>query len=137
MIPSDEAEDIFATSGSTPRFHGEGDWSETDFADFDDEPVHDEDSGELGALVDVPDIDDDELFAAEVGGPPPADPTPRPRGRRGDGRRVRGDRVDRPTGAAFDRPRRHHLPHRHRRHARGRGSGGVRLGAPPPPCSSP
>ncbi len=66
MIPSDEAEDIFATSGSTPRFRGEGDWSETDFADFDDEPVHDEDSGELGALVDVPDIDDDELFAAEV-----------------------------------------------------------------------
>ena len=50
MIPSDEADDIFATSGSTPRFRGEGDWSETDFADFDDEPVHDEDSGELGAL---------------------------------------------------------------------------------------
>ncbi len=68
MIASDDSldDDLFSTSGSTPRFRGEGDWSETDFADFDDEPVHDEDSGALGALVDVPDIDDDELFAAEV-----------------------------------------------------------------------
>jgi phosphatidate cytidylyltransferase len=67
MIASDDSlDDPLATSGSTPRFRGEGDWSETDFADFDDEPVHDEDSGALGALVDVPDIDDDELFAAEV-----------------------------------------------------------------------
>jgi phosphatidate cytidylyltransferase len=68
MIAGDDSldDDVFTTSGSTPRFRGEGDWSETDFADFDDEPVHDEDSGALGALVDVPDIDDDELFAAEV-----------------------------------------------------------------------
>ena len=67
MIAGDDVDDdIFTASGSTPRFRGEGDWSETDFADFDDEPVHDEDSGELGALVDVPDVDDDELFAAEV-----------------------------------------------------------------------
>ncbi len=81
MIPSDETDDIFATSGSTPRFRGEGDWSENDFADFDDEPVHDEDSGELGALVDVPDIDDDELFAAEVAARRP--PSRRTRARAG------------------------------------------------------
>ena len=139
MIPSDEADDIFATSGSTPRFRGEGDWSETDFADFDDEPVHDEDSGELGALVDVPDIDDDELFAAEVAGPPPAVPAhARRAGARRHRGRVRRNRVDRPTGAAVDRPRRLHHPHHHRRRARGR-----RLwwrspsDAPPPRCSSP
>jgi phosphatidate cytidylyltransferase len=70
MIPADESiaeEDIFSTSGSAPRFRGEaGEWSESDFGDFDEDPVHDETSGELGALVDIPDIDDDELFAAEV-----------------------------------------------------------------------
>jgi phosphatidate cytidylyltransferase len=59
-------EEIFSTSGST-RFRGEAaDWSDTDFGDFGDEPVHDEDSGALGALVDIPDVDEDELFAAEV-----------------------------------------------------------------------
>jgi phosphatidate cytidylyltransferase len=69
MISIDDSvdDDIFSTSGSTPRFRGEtGEWSESDFGDFDEDPVHDEGSGELGALVEVPDIDDDELFASEV-----------------------------------------------------------------------
>ncbi|MEX1006208.1 MAG: phosphatidate cytidylyltransferase [Acidimicrobiia bacterium] len=68
MISADDPldDDIFSTSGSTPRFRSEaGEWSESDFGDFDDDPVHD-DSGELGALVDVPDVDDDEVFADEV-----------------------------------------------------------------------
>jgi phosphatidate cytidylyltransferase len=82
MIPSEDVDDdIFSASGSAPRFRGEGDWSETDFADFEDDPVHDEDSGELGALVDVPDIDDDELFAAEVAARRP--PSRRTRARAG------------------------------------------------------
>jgi phosphatidate cytidylyltransferase len=64
ISPEDDVEDIF--SGSTPRFRADaGDWSENDFGDFDEEPVHD-DSGAFGALVDVPDVDDDEAFAAEV-----------------------------------------------------------------------
>jgi phosphatidate cytidylyltransferase len=62
----DDLDDIFSTSGSQPRFRGDaGDWSETDFGDFDDEPVHD-DSGAFGAVVEIPDVDDDEAFAAEV-----------------------------------------------------------------------
>jgi phosphatidate cytidylyltransferase len=63
----DDFDDIFSTSGSQPRFRGDAgsDWSESDFGDFDDEPVHD-DSGAFGAVVDVPDVDDDEAFAAEV-----------------------------------------------------------------------
>jgi phosphatidate cytidylyltransferase len=59
-------DDIFSTSGSTPRFRGEaGEWSEGDFGDFEDDPVHD-DSGEFGAVVEVPDVDEDELFATQV-----------------------------------------------------------------------
>ena len=80
QISGEIEEDIFSTSGSTPRFRGEAgvDWSETDFGDFGDEPVHDEDSGPLGALVDVPEVDEDELFAAEV------------EAKRAPGRRLRG-----------------------------------------------
>jgi len=59
-------DEIFSTSGSTPRFRGDAsDWSENDFGDFDEEPVHDP-SGDLGALIEVPDVDEDEVFAAEV-----------------------------------------------------------------------
>ncbi|HEY7107445.1 MAG TPA: phosphatidate cytidylyltransferase [Acidimicrobiia bacterium] len=77
MISAEEDEDIF--SGSTPRFRADaGDWSESDFGDFDEEPVHD-DSGAFGALVDVPEVDEDEAFAAEVAAK--RAPTRRPRGR--------------------------------------------------------
>jgi phosphatidate cytidylyltransferase len=66
QITSDDVEEELFTSGSVPRFRGEAsDWTEADFSDFDEEPVHD-DSGALGALVDVPDVDDSEAFAAEV-----------------------------------------------------------------------
>jgi len=66
QIAGEVDEEIFSTSGSTPRFRGEAaDWSSADFGDFDEEPLHDDDS-DVGALVDAPDIDDDELFAAEV-----------------------------------------------------------------------
>ena len=82
MIPSDEADDIFANSGSTPRFRGEGDWSETDFADFDDEPVHDEDSGELGALRRRSRHRRRRALRRRSRRPPPPDSAPRPGGRR-------------------------------------------------------
>jgi phosphatidate cytidylyltransferase len=60
------SDEVFSTTGSTPRFRGDAsDWSETDFGDFDEEPVHDP-SGDLGALIEVPDVDEDEVFAAEV-----------------------------------------------------------------------
>jgi phosphatidate cytidylyltransferase len=56
-------DDDMWSSGSTPRFRSDaGDWSESDFGD---DPLHD-DTTALGALVDHPDVDDDEEFAAEV-----------------------------------------------------------------------
>ena len=66
IAPEDGVEDdIFSPSGGM-RFRTDATgWSETDFGDFDDEPVHD-DSGAFGAIVEIPEVDDNEVFAAEV-----------------------------------------------------------------------
>jgi phosphatidate cytidylyltransferase len=91
QISTDEPieEELFS-SGSVPRFRGEAsDWSEADFGDFDEEPVHD-DSGALGALVDVPDVDDSELFAAEVAAKRAPERRGRGRGTRGGGAAAAG-----------------------------------------------
>ncbi|MET0894620.1 MAG: phosphatidate cytidylyltransferase [Acidimicrobiia bacterium] len=59
---SGELEDPWASAGG-PRFRGDAlDWSDSD---FDDEPLHD-DTTALGSLVDLPEVDEDEVFAAEV-----------------------------------------------------------------------
>jgi phosphatidate cytidylyltransferase len=61
--PGDE--EVWATSGSQPRFRSDaGDWDEGDFG-ISDEGLHD-DTTAMGALVDVPDVDEDEEFAAQV-----------------------------------------------------------------------
>jgi len=56
-------EDVWA-SASEPRFRDTGDWNEADFT-FGDESPHDETTA-MGALVDTPEVDEDEEFAAEV-----------------------------------------------------------------------
>ena len=63
--PGDE--EVWARRGNEPRLpSGDGDWDETDFATRRaTSGVHDETTA-IGALVDVPDVDDDEEFAAEV-----------------------------------------------------------------------
>jgi len=61
--PGDE--EVWAAAGSQPRFRSDaGEWGEGDF-DLGDEGLHDETTA-MGALVDVPDVDDDEEFAAQV-----------------------------------------------------------------------
>ncbi|MET0627383.1 MAG: phosphatidate cytidylyltransferase [Acidimicrobiia bacterium] len=51
-------------AGGGPRFRADvGSWDDTDFGG--DEPLHD-DTTALGSLVDLPEIDEDEVFAAEV-----------------------------------------------------------------------
>jgi phosphatidate cytidylyltransferase len=60
--PGDEA--VWAASGNQPRFRDAGDWGDADFG-FGDESLHDETTA-MGSLVDVPEVDDDEVFAAEV-----------------------------------------------------------------------
>jgi phosphatidate cytidylyltransferase len=60
--PGDEA--VWGTSGSQPRFRDAGDWGDSDFG-LGDESLHDETTA-MGSLVDVPDVDEDEQFAAEV-----------------------------------------------------------------------
>jgi phosphatidate cytidylyltransferase len=93
ISPDDSVEEELFSSGSVPRFRGEAsDWSEADFGDFDEEPVHD-DSGALGALVEVPDVDDSEAFAAEVA-------AKRAPSRRGRGRSTRGAAAGAAYGAA-------------------------------------
>jgi phosphatidate cytidylyltransferase len=59
--PEIEDDDLWASA--PPRFRSDaGAWSE---ADFGDDPLHD-DTTALGALVEVPDVDEEEAFAAEV-----------------------------------------------------------------------
>jgi phosphatidate cytidylyltransferase len=60
----DEPAAVEEAWGATgPRFRGEAnDWSDTDFGD---DPLHD-DTTALGSLVDLPEVDEDEVFAAEV-----------------------------------------------------------------------
>jgi phosphatidate cytidylyltransferase len=61
--PGDE--EVWATASNEPRFRSDvGDWNDSDFP-LGDEGLHDETTA-MGALVDVPDVDDDEEFAAEV-----------------------------------------------------------------------
>jgi phosphatidate cytidylyltransferase len=51
-------------SGSEPRFRDAGDWGDSDFG-FADESLHDE-STAMGSLVETPEVNEDEEFAAEV-----------------------------------------------------------------------
>jgi phosphatidate cytidylyltransferase len=61
--PGDE--EVWAAASSQPRFRSDaGDWDDADFA-LGDEGLHD-DTTAMGALVDVPEVDDDEEFAAQV-----------------------------------------------------------------------
>ena len=61
--PGDE--DVWAAANQ-PRYRSDaGDWDDTDFSLSDEGGVHDETTA-MGALVDIPDVDDDEEFAAQV-----------------------------------------------------------------------
>ena len=61
--PGDE--EVWAAAGNEPRFRSDaGDWGDGDFG-VGDEGLHDETTA-MGALVDVPVVDDDEEFAAQV-----------------------------------------------------------------------
>jgi phosphatidate cytidylyltransferase len=61
--PGDE--EVWAAASNEPRFRSDvGDWSDSDFA-LGDEGLHD-DTTAMGALVDAPEIDEDEEFAAQV-----------------------------------------------------------------------
>jgi phosphatidate cytidylyltransferase len=61
--PGDE--EVWSAAGNEPRFRSDaGDWGEGDFG-VGDEGLHDETTA-MGALVDVPPVDDDEEFAAQV-----------------------------------------------------------------------
>jgi phosphatidate cytidylyltransferase len=60
--PGDEA--AWGTAANQPRFRDAGDWGDSDFG-LGDESLHDETTA-MGSLVDVPDVDEDEQFAAEV-----------------------------------------------------------------------
>jgi phosphatidate cytidylyltransferase len=60
--PGDE--EVWAAASSQPRFRSDvAEWSDSDFGS--EEGLHDETTA-MGALVDVPDVDDDEEFAAQV-----------------------------------------------------------------------
>jgi phosphatidate cytidylyltransferase len=61
--PGDE--EVWAAAGNQPRFRSDaGEWGEGDF-DLGDDSLHDETTA-MGALVEIPDVDEDEEFAAEV-----------------------------------------------------------------------
>jgi phosphatidate cytidylyltransferase len=61
--PGDE--EVWAAAADQPRFRSEaGDWGDGDFG-ITDEGLHDETTA-MGALVDIPDVDEDEEFAAQV-----------------------------------------------------------------------
>jgi phosphatidate cytidylyltransferase len=61
--PGDE--EVWAAAGNQPRFRSDaGDWDDGDFS-LGAESV-DDDTTAMGALVDIPDIDEDEEFAAQV-----------------------------------------------------------------------
>ncbi len=63
--PGDEEVWAAAGAGNQPRFRSDaGDWGDGDFG-LGDESLHD-DTTAMGALVDTPDIDEDEEFAAQV-----------------------------------------------------------------------
>ena len=59
--PGDE--EVWAVAGSQPRFRSDaGEWGEGDF-DLGDEG---DDTTAMGSLVDVPEVDEEKEFAAEV-----------------------------------------------------------------------
>jgi phosphatidate cytidylyltransferase len=61
--PGDE--EVWAAASNEPRFRSDaGDYGDSDFA-LGDDGLHDETTA-MGALVDVPEVDDDEEFAAQV-----------------------------------------------------------------------
>jgi phosphatidate cytidylyltransferase len=61
--PGDE--EIWSAAGTEPRFRSDvGNWGEADFS-LGDESLHD-DTTAMGALVDIPEVDEDEEFAAQV-----------------------------------------------------------------------
>lgn len=61
--PGDE--EVWAAASNQPRFRSDvGDWNDSDFS-LGDEGLHDETTA-MGALVDAPEVDDDEEFAAQV-----------------------------------------------------------------------
>jgi phosphatidate cytidylyltransferase len=61
--PGDE--EVWAAASNQPRFRSDvGDYSDSDFS-LGDEGLHDETTA-MGALVDAPELDDDEEFAAQV-----------------------------------------------------------------------
>src|SRR5207253_10904046 len=63
VAADDDFDDDVWAGVQAPRFRSDvGSYSEGDFGD---DPLHD-DTTALGALVDMPEIDDDEEFAAEV-----------------------------------------------------------------------
>lgn len=72
MIADEPGDEEVWAAANQPRFRSDaGDWSDSpDFAPS-DEGLHDETTA-MGALVDVPDIDDDEEFAAQVAARRPA-----------------------------------------------------------------
>ena len=141
---SDDDDDDLWSGVSEPRFRSDvGDYAGSGFGD---DPLHD-DTTALGALVDMPEIDDEEEFAAEVaarrapgrrGRTRGARTAPPPRQRRATrsrgGRRVRrwglrpGRRhgTDSEPAAPRDDHRRHHHAHRHRTDPRGRRAARVR-----------
>ena len=61
--PGDE--EVWAAASNQPRFRSDAaDWSDSDFG-LDDEGLHDATTA-MGALVEEPEVDDDEEFAAQV-----------------------------------------------------------------------
>jgi phosphatidate cytidylyltransferase len=55
-----------SAGGGQPRFRSDaGDWSDSDFGALGDEGLHD-DTTAMGALVDEPEVDEEEEFAAQV-----------------------------------------------------------------------
>ncbi len=66
MIAVEEGdEEIWASGANQPRFRSDvGDWGDADFG-IGEESLHD-DTTAMGALVDIPDVDEDEEFAAQV-----------------------------------------------------------------------
>ena len=65
MIADEPGEEEVWAASNQPRFRSDaGDWDDGDFS-LGAEPL-DDDTTAMGALVDIPDIDEEEEFAAQV-----------------------------------------------------------------------